>query len=221
MLTKEEAIKHIDAMIINSKIVRGIVPDEYDIKALTMAIEALEKVSVYEQIKWERDEALATLESHGIGLGQEVKLKCSEKPNSSDLISRQDAVEAVNNYCTSLMDIKRAICALPSAESTGAMDEAIRHYIEEGYMQPVKKTGEWIPARERLPDPGETVLVFMPNNKQAWEEQRCIEFGRISGRKDGEWEWLNESACDYWERAHGEIVAWMPVPEPYKGGDTE
>ena len=34
----------------------------------------------------------------------------------SDLISRQDAIEAVNNYCTSLMDIKRAIFALPSAE---------------------------------------------------------------------------------------------------------
>lgn len=93
MMTKEEAIKHIDAMIINSKIVRGIVPDEYDIKALTMAIEALEKVSVYEQIKWERDEALATLESHGIGLGQEVKLKCSEKPNGSDLISRQAVLD--------------------------------------------------------------------------------------------------------------------------------
>lgn len=39
-------------------------------KALGMAIEALQKQTVYEQVKWERDMALQTLEEHGIGLGQ-------------------------------------------------------------------------------------------------------------------------------------------------------
>lgn len=40
-MTREEAVKRLEAMIYNVAIVRGIVPDKYDIKALRMAIEAL------------------------------------------------------------------------------------------------------------------------------------------------------------------------------------
>lgn len=61
-MTREEAIKHLDAMIYNSRIVKGIVPDEYDIAALRMAIEALSAEPPYqyskayvEQIRGERD----------------------------------------------------------------------------------------------------------------------------------------------------------------------
>ena len=84
--------------------------------------------------------------------------------------------------------------------------------------------GEWIPCSERLPNEGEIVLVCMglTGHKYEWEEQRIIEFGRISSdRYDAEgtgWEWLNESGADYWEPDYGNsIVAWMPLPAPYKG----
>lgn len=39
-------------------------------EAVEMAIDALNHQTVFEQIKWERDVALQTLEEHGIGLGQ-------------------------------------------------------------------------------------------------------------------------------------------------------
>ncbi len=38
--------------------------------ALDIAIEAIRHDVIFEQIKWERDVALQTLEEHGIGLGQ-------------------------------------------------------------------------------------------------------------------------------------------------------
>lgn len=83
---------------------------------------------------------------------------------------------------------------------------------------------EWIPCSERLPKEGETVLVYMrlTGHKYEWEEQRTIEFGRISSdRYDAEgtgWEWLNESGTDYWEADWNDcIIAWMPLPKPYKG----
>ena len=41
-------------------------------EALKMAIEALSAEAIFEQIKWERDVALQTLEEHGIGLGQKA-----------------------------------------------------------------------------------------------------------------------------------------------------
>ena len=84
--------------------------------------------------------------------------------------------------------------------------------------------GEWIACSERLPKEGEIVLVCMglTGHKYEWAEQRIIEFGRISSdRYDAEgtgWEWLNESGADYWEPDYGNsIVAWMPLPAPYKG----
>ena len=83
--------------------------------------------------------------------------------------------------------------------------------------------GEWIPCSERLPNEGEVVLVCMriESHKAEWEEQRSIEFGRISSDRydfNGTgWEWLNESGADYWQADwNNSILAWMPLPKPYK-----
>ena len=57
-------------------------PVNGELSAIDMAISAL---SVLDQIRWERDIALETLEEHGIGLGQ--------KAEPTDLISRADALQ--------------------------------------------------------------------------------------------------------------------------------
>ena len=80
-------------------------------KAIDMAISAL---SVIEQTKWERDTALATLEEHGIGLGQ--------KAEPSDLISRADVIDVISKECwecrrTINSDLSKAIYALPSVSA--------------------------------------------------------------------------------------------------------
>ena len=52
---------------------------------------------------------------------------------------------------------------------------------------------EWIPCEERLPEVGMSVLVTSKNG-----------YVYTSNIAHGEWEY------------GGEIVAWMPLPEPYK-----
>ena len=74
-----------------------------------------------------------------------------------DLISRKDAIKymanaiwhypnytALNVYENAEELAKDGLANVPSAESTGAMDEAIQHYIDEGYMMLNRPKGEWI-----------------------------------------------------------------------------
>ena len=114
------------------------------------------------------------------------------------------------------------------------VNTSIRQAFEKGFRIGVKKGAstnrpqEWIPCSERLPNEGEVVLVCMriESHKAEWEEQRSIEFGRISSDRydfNGTgWEWLNESGADYWQADwNNSILAWMPLPKPWKGADDE
>ena len=67
-MTRDEAIKRLE---VHKKFMdsRGVKTKE----AIDMAIEALRHDVIFEQIKWERDTALQTLEEHSIGLGQKAE----------------------------------------------------------------------------------------------------------------------------------------------------
>lgn len=76
---------------------------------------------------------------------------------------------------------------------------------------PTERTGEmvmskWIPVSEGLPKEEKTVLTC--------DARGVIVFGRYS---KGEWYWEAEACADYWARDDS-VIAWMPLPEPYKGG---
>ena len=65
---------------------------------------------------------------------------------------------------------------------------------------------EWIPVSERLPEELEEVLVCVTHNGESKMAVSC--------RRD----------YNYWDCWGRDIIgemAWMPLPEPYKGGDTE
>lgn len=133
---------------------------------------------------------------------------------SKETIYREDAIKALRKLGHEVVVIDK-VCSLGVAQE---FIDAIRAIPSADRPQ------EWIPCSKRLPDEGEVVLVCMriESHKAEWEEQRCIEFGRIgSDRYDcygTGWEWLNESGCDYWQADwNNSILAWMPLPKPYQG----
>lgn len=97
-------------------------------------------------------------------------------------------------------DIYNAIAVLEDYENTGITPEQLQ-VINEEYTKMAKelaefrKQNQWIPVSERLPENGEEVLA-----------------------SDGTYIYLVEYDADL-DAAFGDvdnIVAWTPLPEPYK-----
>lgn len=97
------------------------------------------------------------------------------------------------------IDRTLAIATLVMAKETGSlMCKELKGVIEVLNRMPPAQ--QWIPCSERLPEDETVVLV-------------CTE---------DEFMYLAERTCGNWEEITGfcsvnDTVAWMPLPEPYKG----
>ena len=105
-------------------------------------------------------------------------------------------------------DIYNAIAVLEDYENTGITPEQLQ-VINEEYTKMAKelaefrKQNQWIPVSERLPENGEEVLIT--NGKYVTIDERYF----LENTEDGEaytWD------INGWD----DVVAWMPLPEPYK-----
>lgn len=64
---------------------------------------------------------------------------------------------------------------------------------------------QWIPVSERLPEVGRNIWVI-----------GCGRNGCVDVYWTGSTSWIIAS-----NKYDGKVIAWMPLPEPYKVGDTE
>jgi hypothetical protein len=97
--------------------------------------------------------------------------------------------------------------ALTSPFIYGKYAEAIDMAIEA--LQ--AKTGEWIPTSERLPEDKTYVLTTIHVNGRQPHARSGFYHGGFFHNDNG----------DTWKATDRPLKAWMPLPEPYKGGDLE
>ena len=119
--------------------------------------------------------------------------------NVGDIISRKAAIDAVmelfRRVPTNAIRAKKVIEKLPSA-------------------QPEQR---WIPCSERLPDikehhVSEPCIVYCSNGAYGFAELEENIFGQVG--------WNCERDDDYHEPL-GEVLAWMPLPDPYQAERKE
>lgn len=66
---------------------------------------------------------------------------------------------------------------------------------------------KWIPVTERMPEVGQMVLVTLKSKRSDRIGQVDADYWRADGEKD-------------WYYFQDDVLAWMPLPDPYKDGDA-
>ena len=162
----------------------------------------------------------------------------SEVDDETDLIRRKDALKP---FCTapdgtripeidcdnfpvefSVEFIKKHLLSLPSAEATGALDDAIAKYVADGLMELPSAEAEWIPCSERLPSEDGRYLVTYPLLR--WQNNwiSVMHYGKpLDPTQDVKGRCFYYSDSEWGDAVYDNILAWMPLPMPYKGGDDE
>jgi hypothetical protein len=111
----------------------------------------------------------------------------------SDLISREAVIKAMenNSFMVEAFGTKRK------------MIDGMMMCVEIADL-PTVAVPQWIPCSERLPEPYISVLVC--------EEDKSIHLCRYHDR-------CNRFYYDGsdWDIKLSEVIAWMPLPQPYKG----
>ena len=123
--------------------------------------------------------------------------------------------EAENKMTTKYIEIDRAIeTALllleeGEDEQTLAYNAALVAFIKNMENVPAADVPRWIPVTERLPKKYGKYLVSVYFNSCVGGE--LLWYGQINGK----------DAFYYGDTEWDEVIAWMPLPTPYKGGEEE
>ena len=134
----------------------------------------------------------------------------------SDLISREAAVDAVRR--SEALDrafgyghAVDALRELPSAQPdlSEYSDKLWKKAYERGKAEAQQR---WIPCSERLPEPRVAVLGYAPKFKNIF----ALYYDSVMG-----WMVWSPIRDDCLPNSQGDIIAWMPLPEPYAERRTD
>lgn len=86
-----------------------------------------------------------------------------------------------------------------------------RKWYQKGY-EDGKKDNDWIPVSDKLPEAGDGKYYPLLNVQTSYGAVKCG-FYRV---RDDRWYIYEEFYNEFIEANKKEVVAWQPLPEPYK-----
>lgn len=103
--------------------------------------------------------------------------------------------------------------SLGNCDAIGGFCTSVNEVICDAFHKLAEAAQDWVPCSKGLPKYRETVFLTKRDGN--------VDIGWRDGiKEDGTDDWfelvLSGATCAIWN-----ITAWMPRPEPYKGGDSE
>ena len=128
-----------------------------------------------------------------------------------------------------LIDRQAAIDALMVWEEDSFWDkECLKHRGEPYWVAPsdvieqmsaVQPEQRWIPCSERLPDRfGKMLVTFIPAAGTIWTRVIIANYSDLMGIAKPCF-WIGNVGKSDFANITSRVVAWMPLPEPYKGDE--
>ena len=110
------------------------------------------------------------------------------------------------------------IIAVPSAQPQDIARDIATIIENEKDMRVVLKQPRWIPCSERLPGESGRYLVTRGLNAcgSLWNRIYIVNYSDLMGIKSERIWWQGNVGKPDFERLD-DVLAWMPLPEPYKG----
>ena len=158
---------------------------------------------------------------------KEILLKMAKKALSDDVV-QGDGRNNIKRYPNCQMRTSLGNC-----DAIGGFCTSINAPICDAFHKLSEAIQGWILCNDRLPEDIRPVLVTWKNNDPASYYQYIVGKHYIGTAHyyRGKWYWYSSvtedllaeyGKCDTEEFDEAiEAVAWMPLPEPYKGGDDE
>lgn len=125
-----------------------------------------------------------------------------------DLIDRQATLDAVDNIHQEHLYKQIGDRDTYTPYNEGWADACDRI---DSVLRGLPSAQRWIPCSERLPEELLPVLVAVreKDRKAAWATEKSWHYvTAISALDGGVWDYYGD-----------QVAAWMPLPEPYKGGE--
>ena len=123
----------------------------------------------------------------------------------ADALKKVLEIEQYNDY-DDLLRTERLIDQAPTikAFTLADIEEQYAKGMEKGLEEAKRPHGEWIPVSERLPEKNGYYLVTTDGSHN--DVIDIAEYGKFWNHLKYDWMWNKAS----------KILAWMPLPEPYR-----
>lgn len=98
-------------------------------------------------------------------------------------------------------------------------DRCMEIEIEKRFA--LEKHGQWIPCSERLPDRfGKMLVTFVPEAGTLWTRVIIAHYSDLMGIAKPCF-WIGNVGKNDFANITSQVVAWMPLPKPYKMDERE
>lgn len=123
------------------------------------------------------------------------------------------------------IQMKTEECILKAVQKIGVnidKDELIkaimydRKQYEKGYADGIAAAQRWIPCGEGLPDRfGKILVTFIPAAGALWTQVIIANYSDLMGIAKPCF-WIGNVGKNDFANITSQVVAWMPLPEPYR-----